>query len=372
MIIATIIGTRPEIIRLSCIIQKLDKYFNHILIHTGQNWDPNLNDIFFKELEIRSPNYYLDIVGNDLGESMGNVISKSYKLLSKIKPDAILILGDTNSSLAAISAKRLKIPIFHMEAGNRCFDQNVPEEINRKIVDHVSDINLAYTEHSRRNLIMEGLKPDHIIVTGSPLTEVYKIHNDKINNSSILLKLNLEKNEYILWSIHREENIDIDGNWKEIVNTINKISNEYDKFKIVISTHPRTMKKINDDNITFGKNVILHPSFGLFDYIKLQLNAYCIISDSGTISEEAAILQVPAINFRICTERPETMDKGNIILSGLCCSNLLDAIKITVDQRNVHTNIPNDYKDDNVSNKVIKIIMSYTSVINRLIWRKFL
>lgn len=370
MKVVTIVGTRPEIIRLACIIKKLDNYFDHVLVHTGQNWDPKLYDIFFEELQLRKPDYCLNIVGEHLGESMGNIITKSYELFRDLKPDAILLLGDTNSALSVISAKRLKIPIFHMEAGNRCFDQVVPEEINRKIIDHTSDINLPYTEHSRRNLIAEGLRPDHIIVTGSPLTEVYNYYHDKIIMSQILEKLNFEKNKYILWSTHREENIDIEENWKKVVDCINIVSNHYSDLKIIMSVHPRTRKKIAEQNIIFNNNVILHEPFGLFDYLNLQTNAFCVISDSGTISEEAAILKVPAISFRICTERPEAIDKGNIILSGLDSKNLLDAIKITVtSEMNEHTS-PIDYQDLDVSNKIVKLILSYVPVINKVIWRK--
>lgn len=370
MKIVTIIGTRPEIVRLVCIIKKLDKYFEHILIHTGQNWDSNLNNVFFEELELRRPDYHLNIVGRDLGESMGNIIAKSYELLKIINPDALLILGDTNSALSAISAKRLKIPIFHMEAGNRCFDQVVPEEINRKIVDHISDINLPYTEHSRRNLIAEGLRPDHIFVTGSPLTEVYLHYDEKIGKSSVLERLQLEKSKYILWSTHREENIDIEKNWTKVVNTINAVAKTYNHLSIIMSTHPRTRKKIIESNTKFCSNVLLHDPFGLFDFLNLQKNAYCVISDSGTISEEAALLQIPAISFRICTERPEAIDMGNIILSGLESDDLLTAIKFTVDRQAHGSYWPDNYVDDNVSDKVIKIILSYIPVINKVIWRK--
>lgn len=371
MKVVTILGTRPEIIRLACIIKKLDKHCDHILVHTGQNWDPKLNDIFFDEMRIRRPDYNLGIVGKNLGESMGNIISKSYDLLSELKPDALLLLGDTNSSLSAISAKRLKIPIFHMEAGNRCFDQTVPEEINRKIIDHTSDINLPYTEHSRRNLIAEGFKSDHIFVTGSPLTEVYLEYNQDIENSNILSKLNLVKGSYILWSTHREENIDIAENWEKVINCINAVAKKYTNKRIIMSVHPRTRKKIINDKVKFIDNVHLNDPFGLFDFIKLQKNAYCVISDSGTISEESALLSVPAISFRLCTERPEAIEKGNIILSGLQPSQLLTAISLTIDNNTENKmTIPTDYMDENVSNKIIKIITSYTPVVNRVTWRK--
>lgn len=370
MKVATILGTRPEIIRLACIIKKLDEYFEHILIHTGQNFDPNLNDIFFSELCIRKPDYHLNIVGKNLGESMGNVISSSYDLLQKIQPNCILILGDTNSALSAISAKRLKIPIFHMEAGNRCFDQVVPEEINRKIVDHISDINLPYTEHSRRNLLAEGLRPDHIIVTGSPLTEVYNFYSEHIMKSNILANQSLSRQSYILFSIHREENIDIETNWKKVIHSINTVAITYRTKAIIVSTHPRTRKKIIEDNIKFEPNIVLNNPFGLFDYLNLQKNAYCVISDSGTISEEAILLNVPAISFRICTERPEAIDSGGIILSGLESEDLLTAINVTTKQLHNIRSIPVDYSELNVSDKVVRVILSYVPVINKVIWKK--
>lgn len=367
MKIVTIIGTRPEIIRLSCIIKKLDKYYDHIIVHTGQNWDKTLNDIFFEDLELRKPDYYLNIVGENLGETMGNAISKSYSLLNELKPDAILILGDTNSALSSISAKRLKIPIFHMEAGNRCFDQNVPEEINRTIVDHISDVNLCYTEHGRRNLIAEGLNSNHIIVTGSPLREVYKEYEKKIEKSKIMEEMGIEKGEYILWSTHREENVD--KHWEKVLNNINKIAEEYNNKKIIISLHPRTAKNINEKT-KLRDNIIIHEPFGLLDFIKLEKNAFCIISDSGTISEEAAILNIPAINFRICSERPEVIDKGIIITTGLETEDIIKAIKITIDQNEEEKSYPIDYEDKNVSNKIVKIIQSYIHIINRIVWRK--
>lgn len=368
MKVITVIGTRPDIIRLSCVIKKMDEYFDHKVVNTGQNWDVNLSEIFFSEMQIRKPDYNLQIVGKNLGESMGNIISKSYELFLQIQPDAILLLGDTNSCLCAISAKRLKIPIFHMEAGNRCFDQNVPEEINRKIIDHISDINLPYTEHSRRNLIAEGFKSDHIIVTGSPLAEVYSNYNDDIEKSIVLETLLLEKRKYILWSTHREENIDIEASWLQVVNCIDGVSKKYSDMKIILSTHPRTLKKIKEKVIQFPENVIVHQPFGLFDYIKLQKNAFCVISDSGTINEESALLKIPAVNFRVCTERPEVMDKGNIIMSGLNIDHLQLAIKMATSYTS--PNLPSDYIDINVSDKVVRTILSYTQLINRVTWRK--
>jgi len=315
MKIMTILGTRPEIIRLSAVIKMCDQYFNHLLVHTGQNWDYTLNEIFFKELELRKPDYYLDAVGENLGETIGNIISKSFKLLREVKPDALLILGDTNSALSAIAAKRLKIPIFHMEAGNRCFDQNVPEEINRKIVDHISDINLPYTEHSRRYLLSEGIKKEYIFVTGSPMPEVLNNYRDSINESKVLDSLKLEKDKYILVSAHREENIDIEENFMDFVNTLNSVAEEF-KIPIIYSTHPRSWKKIEERKIKFNPLIRKLKPFGFIDYNKLQQNAFCVLSDSGTLSEESAFLNFPAVLFRTSTERPEVLDKGSIIIGG--------------------------------------------------------
>ncbi len=369
--VTTIVGTRPEIIRLCEIIKKADKYYNHILVHTGQNWDYNLNEVFFKDLELRNPDYYLNAVGNNLGETMGNIISKSYDVMLKEKPDCILILGDTNSALSAISAKRLKIPIFHMEAGNRCFDLNVPEEINRKIVDHISDINLPYTENSRRYLLSEGFRKEHIFVTGSPMTEVLKVYEHKINSSNVLNELNLTEKKYIILSIHREENVDKEKSFENLVESVNAVAETY-KMPVIFSTHPRTQKKISEKEIKFNPLIQSLKPFGFFDYCKLQKNSYCVLSDSGTISEESAILKFPAISIRTSSERPEVIDKGNIILGGIKKDEILSSIEITVDMFKYENreNIPYDYKDDNVSEKIIKIIQSYTKIINKVIWDK--
>lgn len=367
----TIVGTRPEIIRLSEIIKKSDQYFQHTLVHTGQNWDERLNEIFFQDLSIRNPDYYLDVVGEHLGETIGNVITKSYKLLADEKPDAILILGDTNSSLAAISAKRLKIPIFHMEAGNRCFDQNVPEEINRKIVDHISDINLPYTDHSRRYLAAEGFRKDHIIVTGSPMAEVIAAHRDKIEKSKILESLNLVQRKYILLSCHREENVDAPENFTEIVNSVNHLAEKY-RLPVVFSTHPRTKKFIDQRKIKFNDLVVNLKPFSFTDYCKLQQNAKCVVSDSGTLAEESALLNIPAVSIRTSTERPESIEKANMIIGGIKARKLLQAVEIAIDmkQRSPAGTIPSDYGDQNVSDKIIKIVQGYTNVINREVWRK--
>lgn len=367
----TILGTRPEIIRLSEIIKKADKYLEHILVHTGQNWDYALNKVFFDDLELREPDYYLDSVGNNLGETIGNIISKSYEILEKEKPDALLLLGDTNSALSAIAAKRLKVPIFHMEAGNRCFDQNLPEEINRKIVDHISDINLPYTENSRRYLLAEGFRKEHIFVTGSPMTEVLEINKEKIENSDILERLNLKPNKYILLSTHREENVDKEETFNNLIESINEVAEVY-KLPIIFSVHPRTQKKLKERKIKFNSLVQEMKPFGFFDYCNLQKNSFCVLSDSGTLSEESAILEFPAISIRTSTERPEVIDKGNIILAGIKKDEVLSSLEIATemfktDNKKVK---PYDYLDNNVSDKVIKVIRSYTDIVDRVIWGK--
>lgn len=369
--VMTILGTRPEIIRLSAVIKACDTYFNHILVHTGQNWDYTLNDIFFKQLHVRKPDRFLEVAGEHLGQTMGNIISRSYEVLVEEKPDALLILGDTNSALSAIPAKRLKIPIFHMEAGNRCFDQNVPEEINRKIVDHISDINLAYTEHSRKYLLAEGLRRDHVFVTGSPMPEVLGNHMSEITESTILGDLGLEKDGYILISAHREENIDIDKNFDNLVDTLNKVAETYGK-KMIFSTHPRSRKKLEEKNITFNENIINLEPFGFLEYNKLQKNAYCVLSDSGTLSEESAILKFPAVLIRTSTERPEVLDRGSIVIGGISPEDVIDAIKISrgIYEAGARPPVPLDYIDVNVSLKVVKIIESYIKVINRVTWYK--
>ena len=367
--LVTIIGTRPEIIRLACIIKLADKYFDHILVHTGQNWDKQLSDVFFTELNIRAPDYFLNVVGDNLGQTMGNVISKSYELFLEIKPDCILILGDTNSSLSAISAKRLKIPIFHMEAGNRCYDLNVPEEINRKIVDHISDINLPYTENSRRYLIKEGIRGDHIFVTGTPLAEVLHFYLADIKKSEIVSKLGLEPQSYILLSCHREENLDIEKNFQELLHTLDILCEKY-TVPIIFSTHPRTRNKLTSRNIQLNPQIKSLEPFGFFDYCNLQLNALCVLSDSGSVSEEAAILNFPAVSFRTSTERPEAIDKGNIVLGNVVSDYVIASMEMAIDMHGIDNGKCADYEDLNVSNKVIKVIQSYTPVVNRVIWYK--
>lgn len=367
--VMTILGTRPEIIRLSECIKACDRYFNHILVHTGQNWDYTLNEVFFNELELRQPDYFLEAVGTNLGETMGNIIAKSFEVLEKEKPDALLILGDTNSALSAIAAKRLKVPIFHMEAGNRCFDQNVPEEINRKIVDHISDINLPYTEHSRRYLLSEGFRKEHIFVTGSPMQEVLQAHMDKIDASNVLERLNLESGKYIIVSAHREENIDNEQNFMSLMNAINKIAERY-QMPVIYSTHPRSMKYIEQRNFKFHPLVQNLKPFGFLDYNKLQKNSYCVLSDSGTLSEESAMLGFNGVLLRTSTERPEVLDKGTIVVGGINEKTILQGIELSYEmsKSEVKTKIAIDYKDDNVSVKVVKIIQSYVGIICKVVW----
>lgn len=369
--VMTIVGTRPEIIRLSEVIKACDKYFEHILVHTGQNWDYTLNQVFFEELSLREPDYYLNSVGKHLGETIGNIIAKSYEVLEKEMPNALLILGDTNSCLAAVAAKRLKIPVFHMEAGNRCFDQNVPEEINRKIVDHISDINLPYTEHSRRYLLAEGFRKEHIYVTGSPMHEVLIKNMEKIDQSRPLEKLGLEKGKYILVSAHREENIDIEKNFFKLMNGINMIAEHYN-IPVIYSTHPRSMKKIEERNFKFNPLVKNLKPFGFFEYNKLQKNAYAVISDSGTLSEESSMLNFPGILIRTSTERPEVLDKGNMIIGGIEGEEIIQAIDMvrTYFEENNRYELPVDYRDINVADKVVRIILSYYKIINKVVWGK--
>jgi len=367
--VATILGTRPEIIRLAECIKKCDAYFEHILIHTGQNYDYELNEIFFEDLGIRKPNFFLNVAGNHLGETIGNVIAKSYEVLANEMPDALLVLGDTNSVLSTIAAKRLKIPIFHMEAGNRCFDQNVPEEINRKISDHISDINLTYTENSRRYLLSEGFRKDHVFVTGSPLFEVLNKYQEKISHSNIVEKLSLNNKRYIVVSAHREENIDIDTNFNNLVTALNSVAEKYN-VPVIFSTHPRTKKRIQQNNIQFHHLIQNVAPLGFFDYVKLQQNALIVLSDSGTISEESAIMKFPAISIRTSTERPEAIDAGTIILGGIKEDEILNAIEITLGLYTDDIKIPFEYEVKNSSDRVIKAIMSYTKIVNQVIWNK--
>jgi UDP-N-acetylglucosamine 2-epimerase (non-hydrolysing) len=365
----TVLGTRPEIIRLSQCIKKCDQFFIHKIVHTGQNYDFTLNQIFFTELEIREPDYYLNVAGSNLGETIGNVIARSYTLFEQEKPDAILVLGDTNSILCTIAAKRLKIPIFHMEAGNRCFDQNVPEEINRKISDHISDINLAYTEHSRRYLLSEGFRKEHVFVIGSPLKEVLNVYGHKINNSNILIKLELEKKKYLVISAHREENIDLNNNFEILVESLNHIAETY-QMPVIFSTHPRTRKRIQNKNIEFHQLIKNIEPLGFFDYVSLQKHAKLVLSDSGTISEESAMLNFKAVSIRTSTERPEAIDSGSILLAGIDKETMSNAVEMTLAMELNQNSVPNEYKIENTSDIVVKIIQGYTTVVNKVIWFK--
>ena len=367
----TIIGTRPEIIRLSAVIKKADQYFDHTLVHTGQNWDYTLNEVFFNDLGLRQPDHYLESVGKDLGETMGNIIAKSYEVLAAEKPDALLVLGDTNSALSAVSAKRLKIPVFHMEAGNRCWDWNVSEMINRKIVDHIADINLPYTENSRRYLLDEGIDGKTIFVTGSPMREVLRDHADAIDASGVLSELSLEPNKYILVSAHREENIDNEANFMSLMNSINAIAEKY-KLPVIYSTHPRSQKFIDQREFKFHPLVQNLKPFGFMDYNKLQKNAYCVLSDSGTLSEESAMLGFAGVLIRTSTERPEVLDKGTVVIGGIKEQTIEQGIELAVSMRdnNEELAMPFDYQDTNVSVKVCKVIQSYYDIVNKTTWGK--
>ncbi|MBQ5783243.1 MAG: UDP-N-acetylglucosamine 2-epimerase (non-hydrolyzing) [Oscillospiraceae bacterium] len=373
----TIIGTRPEIIRLAAVIKKCDKYFDQILVHTGQNYDYELNQVFFEDLGLRAPDFYLDAVGKDLGETIGNIIAKSYALMVEQKPDALLILGDTNSCLSAIGAKRLHIPIFHMEAGNRCFDECLPEETNRRIVDHIADVNLCYSEHARRYLNSEGTAKERTYVTGSPMAEVLHENLEQIKSSNILEKLGLEKGRYILLSAHREENIDTEQNFFNLMNAVNAMAEKYD-MPILYSCHPRSAKFIAQRGFVFDKRVIQNKPLGFHDYNNLQMNAFAVVSDSGTLPEESSFFlsvgnPFPAVCIRTSTERPEALDKGNFILAGITTEQVLQAVDTAVEMnKNEDFGIPvPNYTDENVSTKVVKLIQSYTGVVNKMVWRKY-
>lgn len=370
--VMTVLGTRPEIIRLSRIINKLDKYSDHTLVHTGQNFDYELNEVFFEDLNIRKPDYFLQSAKSTPAETIGNVIIACDAVMESVKPDALLILGDTNSSLVAIAAKRRKIPIFHMEAGNRCFDFNVPEEINRKIVDHISDINLTYSEIAREYLLREGLPPDQIIKTGSPLKEILDYNERKISNSKILDTLNLSVQDYFLVSAHREENVDNEKNLTKLITILNSLAQKYKK-QIIFSTHPRTKKRLEALNLSLEPEIKLLKPFGFFDYLKLQKSAKCVLSDSGTITEESSILNFPALNIRECHERPEGFEEAAVMMVGLEDIRVLDALLVLEDQPRGDERllrIVEDYQPNNVSDKVVRIILSYTDFINRVVWRK--
>lgn len=372
--VMTIVGTRPELIKLACVIQELDLHSKHILVHTGQNYDYELNQVFFNDLEIRKPDYFLDSKGTTAMETIGSVLVKSDVLMEKEKPDALLVYGDTNSCLAVISAKRRKIPIFHMEAGNRCFDDRVPEEINRRIIDHTSDINLTLTEHARRYLIAEGIRPESVIKVGSSMKEVLQRYQLKISNSSILNLLKLQTGDYFLVSAHREENVDSPRNFQLFLETLNAIATKYKK-RIIVSMHPRTRKRFEEfKDFSLSPLIEFLKPFGFSDYISLQRNAYCVISDSGTITEESAILGFPAVTIREVHERPEGMDEGTLILCGVQPQKVMKSIDIVTTQsaqKNCKFRIPPDYDVDNVSKKVVRIIASYIDYINHKVWSKY-
>ena len=371
--VMTIVGTRPEIIKLCRVVHELERHTNHILVHTGQNYDYELNEIFFKQLEIRKPDYFLDAAGETAAETIGNVIANSDRVMVSESPDALLLLGDTNSCLAAISAKRRKIPIFHMEAGNRCFDQRVPEEINRKIVDHISDINMTYTEHARRYLLNEGIKPETIIKTGSPMKEVIENHLPQIKNSEILKRLHLDPGKYFVVSAHREENVDSKANFSDLLESLSAIAEKYNE-PVIVSTHPRTRKRLKDLGIdNLNAHIRLLKPLGFFDYINLQINAFCVISDSGTITEESSILNFPAVTIRQVHERPEGMDEGTLIMCGLKAQRVMESIDIVTSnysKTDRRFRLVQDYDTINVSKKVLRIIMSYTDYVNRTVWHK--
>lgn len=371
--VMTVVGTRPEIIKLSRVIPELDKHTKHVLVHTGQNFDYELNEIFFNELKLRKPDYFLNAAGKTATETIANVITKVDLLLEKEMPDAFLVYGDTNSCMSVIPAKKRKIPIFHMEAGNRCFDQRVPEEVNRKIVDHLSDINMPLSEHARRYLLSEGLRPETIIKTGSPMTEVLAFHEEEINKNRILEREGLKKGEYFIVSAHREENIDSPQNFSNLLDTLSAIVQKYKK-KVIVSTHPRTKKKL--ESIGFVNNnplIEFMKPFGFLEYVKMERNAFCVISDSGTITEEASILHFPAIMIRQAHERPEGMDEASVVMSGLRSDRVIESIDLVTsqyadDNNSIHS--IKDYAPDNVSKKVVRIILSYTDYVNRVVWHK--
>lgn len=371
--VMTVVGTRPEIIKLSRVIPELDKHTKHVLVHTGQNFDYELNEIFFNELKLRKPDYFLNAAGKTATETITNVITKVDLLLEKEMPDAFLVYGDTNSCMSVIPAKKRKIPIFHMEAGNRCFDQRVPEEVNRKIVDHLSDINMPLSEHARRYLLSEGLRPETIIKTGSPMTEVLAFHDEEINKNRILERENLKKGEYFIVSTHREENIDSPQNFSNLLDTLSAIVQKYKK-KVIVSTHPRTKKKL--ESIGFVNNnplIEFMKPFGFLEYVKMEQNAFCVISDSGTITEESSILHFPAIMIRQAHERPEGMDEASVVMSGLRSDRVIESIDLVTsqyadDNNSIHS--IKDYAPDNVSKKVVRIILSYTDYVNRVVWHK--
>lgn len=372
MRVMTIVGTRPELIKLCRVIYELDQCAHHVLVHTGQNYDYELNEVFFSELGIRRPDHFLDTPGASVGETLGNIVARSYAVLAEEQPDALLLLGDTNSCLSSIAAKRLKIPVFHMEAGNRSFDERVPEEINRRIVDHTSDINLVYTEHARRYLIAEGIRAETVIKTGSPMREVFEHYMRDIEGSTALQRLGLESGRYFLVSAHREETVDLPNRLKELVVTLDTLASQH-SFPVIVSTHPRTMQRIKESGIhAANPQVRFLKAMGFFDYVKLQINAYCVLSDSGTITEECSILNFPAVTIREAHERPEGMDEGALIMCGLGAERVTEAVKVV--RRHFRKDrafrMVGDYEPENVSKKVVRVILSYVDYVNRVVWRQ--
>ena len=370
--VVTIIGTRPEIIRLSCVVRKFNQFFDHVLVHTGQNYDYELNEVFFSDLQIKKPDYYLGAAGKTAAETIGNIIISVDELLKEIKPDAVLVLGDTNSCLSVIPAKRRQIPIFHMEAGNRCFDERVPEELNRRIVDHTADVNLTYSSIAREYLLSEGIHPSRIIKTGSPMFEVLSFYNDKIDSSNALQQLNLNKGKFILVSAHREENIESETNFNKLVKVLNSIAKLYE-MPVIVSTHPRTQKRIDESGCAFHENINLIKPLSFSDYVKLQLDSFVVLSDSGTINEESSILNFPALNIREAHERPEAMEEASVMMVGLNEKLILQALKVLNDQpRGAKRllNLVSDYSMNNVSDKVVRIIFSHIDLVNRVVWNK--
>lgn len=371
--VLSVVGTRPEIIRLSAVLKKLDKHCEHIIVHTGQNYDYELNEIFFSDLGVKKPDYFLDAAGENAATTIGNIIIKMDSLLEEIKPEAMLVLGDTNSCLAALPAKRRKIPVFHMEAGNRCYDQRVPEEINRKIVDHISDMNLTYSDIAREYLLAEGLPPDRIIKTGSPMFEVLNLQKEKISSSDVLTRLNITPRKFFVVSAHREENVDSPANIKKLANILNTVAEKYG-YPVIVSTHPRTRKRIEENNLIFHKNIQLLKPLGFTDYIKLQLEAKAVLSDSGTITEESSILNFPALNIREAHERPEGMEEASVIMTGLSVERVMQSLAILEEQPSGEHRLlrqVTDYSMPNVSDKVVRIIHSYVDYINRTVWKKY-
>lgn len=374
MKVMTIVGTRPEIIKLSRVIDELSKFVDHVLVHTGQNYDYELNEVFFENLGVPKPNYFLEVAGKSVAHTIGNVIARADDVMETEQPDAVLLYGDTNSCLAVISAKRRKIPVFHFEAGNRCFDQRVPEELNRKIVDHLSDVNMPLTEHARRYLLAEGCRPDTVIKTGSPMKEILLHHQDEINSSDVLQRLEVGKNKFFIVSAHREENVDSDQNFNDMLDSLNAITQKYD-MPVIVSTHPRTRKRLEAVGKEMDPRVRFLKPMGFFDYVKMQLEAHCVISDSGTITEESSILNFPAITIRQAHERPEGMDEGVLIMTGLKPEDVMHSIDVVVSQFDYEKRnfkLVADYDVDNFSKKVSRIVLSYTNYINRTTWRKTL